>query len=426
MDTSLNKTPKKRKSLANQKTPGEKETPKAKILKESPASKQIISNASSVQIKKEKSPKKSKKSQDTNSKKSSSVKVKKEKLLNKQDFLLQKLKERSDKEGKEVVIKSLNEKIDQILSRSEVTKTGKRKIKLFKKLIASVSGEQAPKSTNTSVKNAQNLKKKGKTPQPAKNLNKPNNESAKKANSKKKAAPIKEEDDEDEESSDSEHIDIKPKKVKVEVKKEDSSNDDENELDEEESEDGSEEEEEDGDDNEEENGEDSDEESEEEPQEEVKPKVNKKQQVKKEANPIGDSPGGKKSRYVLFVGNLAYDVTKKELEQHFSTIATVVDVRIPTDKESNKPRGFAYVELPDEASYQKALDLNGSQLKNRKIKVEYTQGGKKKGEDAKKKSKLKILNYMQCESKDSLDNTIKGNKMDMQNQNLRNNQLVIH
>ncbi|KAK9880308.1 hypothetical protein WA026_010186 [Henosepilachna vigintioctopunctata] len=99
----------------------------------------------------------------------------------------------------------------------------------------------------------------------------------------------------------------------------------------------------------------------------------------------------KKSRYVLFVGNLGYSTTKDELAAHFEKAGNVVDVRIPTEKDTYKPRGFGYVEFADEAGHQRGLDLNGSQLSNRTIKVEYTQGGNKKSEN--QKSEIKSQNF---------------------------------
>lgn len=58
------------------------------------------------------------------------------------------------------------------------------------------------------------------------------------------------------------------------------------------------------------------------------------------------------NRYVLFVGNIPYDTQKEDLKQHFQKCGHIKHVRIPTEKGSMKPRGFAYVEMDDAESYQ--------------------------------------------------------------------------
>ena len=57
----------------------------------------------------------------------------------------------------------------------------------------------------------------------------------------------------------------------------------------------------------------------------------------------------------LFVGNLAYDVTEDELRELISAIGTPLSVRIPTDRETGKPRGFAFVEWNDAAQAEEAI-----------------------------------------------------------------------
>lgn len=57
-------------------------------------------------------------------------------------------------------------------------------------------------------------------------------------------------------------------------------------------------------------------------------------------------------RYVVFVGNIPYDATTQDLKEHFSKVGDVRHVRIPTDKKTNKPRGFAYVEVENDDAYQ--------------------------------------------------------------------------
>ena len=57
----------------------------------------------------------------------------------------------------------------------------------------------------------------------------------------------------------------------------------------------------------------------------------------------------------LFVGNLAYDVTEAELREFVSAAGTPRSVRIPTDRATGKPRGFAFVEWSDAAQAEEAI-----------------------------------------------------------------------
>ena len=57
----------------------------------------------------------------------------------------------------------------------------------------------------------------------------------------------------------------------------------------------------------------------------------------------------------LFVGNLAYDVTEAELREFFSAVGTPLSVRVLTDRETGKPRGFAFVEFSDAAQAEESV-----------------------------------------------------------------------
>ncbi|KAG8038626.1 hypothetical protein G9C98_007333 [Cotesia typhae] len=112
-------------------------------------------------------------------------------------------------------------------------------------------------------------------------------------------------------------------------------------------------------------------------------KTNHIKQSKKE---IGKEQQPKKTRHVLFVGNIPYEATVEEIKNHFlKEVSQVVSVRIPTVKKTNEPRGFAYVEFSNSIDYEKGLSLHHSQLNGRRINVQYTQSGSK---NAGKKSEI--------------------------------------
>jgi cold-inducible RNA-binding protein len=72
----------------------------------------------------------------------------------------------------------------------------------------------------------------------------------------------------------------------------------------------------------------------------------------------------------LFVGNLSYNITEADLEQMFSQAGKVVSVSIPTDRDSGRKRGFAFVEMDTEEGAEQAIQsLNGKDVDGRQIAV---------------------------------------------------------
>ena len=64
----------------------------------------------------------------------------------------------------------------------------------------------------------------------------------------------------------------------------------------------------------------------------------------------------------LFVGNLPYTATEAALREHFSVIGPLSYVYLPIDRESGKPRGFAFVEFNDKAQADEAIRRFNNQL----------------------------------------------------------------
>jgi cold-inducible RNA-binding protein len=57
----------------------------------------------------------------------------------------------------------------------------------------------------------------------------------------------------------------------------------------------------------------------------------------------------------LFVGNLSDRATETELREHFSAVGPLMFIHIPTDRESGRPRGIAFVEFSDAAQAEEAI-----------------------------------------------------------------------
>lgn len=72
----------------------------------------------------------------------------------------------------------------------------------------------------------------------------------------------------------------------------------------------------------------------------------------------------------MFVGNLSFDVTREELIEAFSAAGKVVDAKVPTDRATGRPRGFAFVEFENDDAAQKSISLmNGRTLRGRPLRV---------------------------------------------------------
>ncbi|HEX7085008.1 MAG TPA: hypothetical protein VF198_01490 [Vicinamibacterales bacterium] len=76
----------------------------------------------------------------------------------------------------------------------------------------------------------------------------------------------------------------------------------------------------------------------------------------------------------LFVGNLSYDATEAELREHFGSVGPVTYCYLPVDRETGRPRGFAFVEFGDDAHAQEAINrLNNQLFRGRPLAVKEAQ-----------------------------------------------------
>ncbi len=72
----------------------------------------------------------------------------------------------------------------------------------------------------------------------------------------------------------------------------------------------------------------------------------------------------------IYVGNLSYEVTEEELRQEFGAFGEVASVDIITDRDSGRPKGFGFVEMPSSSEGQAAIAaLNGKTLEERTLTV---------------------------------------------------------
>ena len=70
----------------------------------------------------------------------------------------------------------------------------------------------------------------------------------------------------------------------------------------------------------------------------------------------------------LYLGNLSFKLTEEELTDIFADYGPVKSVKIITDRETGRSRGFGFVEVEDRESGEKAIeDLNGKDIQGREL-----------------------------------------------------------
>ena len=72
----------------------------------------------------------------------------------------------------------------------------------------------------------------------------------------------------------------------------------------------------------------------------------------------------------LFIGNMSFQTTEGDLRTLFEPFGEITRIHIVHDRETGQPRGFAFVEVADDAEAAKAISaLNGKEVAGRALKV---------------------------------------------------------
>lgn len=73
----------------------------------------------------------------------------------------------------------------------------------------------------------------------------------------------------------------------------------------------------------------------------------------------------------LYVGNLSYEVTERELRDAFAAHAAVEGAELLRDRKTGQPRGFGFVTLAMESDVESVIEaMNGAELRGRPLRVE--------------------------------------------------------
>jgi RNA recognition motif-containing protein len=71
----------------------------------------------------------------------------------------------------------------------------------------------------------------------------------------------------------------------------------------------------------------------------------------------------------IYVGNLPFSATEDEIRNLFSTFGTVHAVKLVSDRETGRPRGFGFVEMEDSAAASAISALNGKDMGGRSLRI---------------------------------------------------------
>ena len=72
----------------------------------------------------------------------------------------------------------------------------------------------------------------------------------------------------------------------------------------------------------------------------------------------------------IFIGNVNYRTRQESLEELFAQYGTVTSAHIATDRETGRSRGFGFVEMPDDAEGEKAIEAtNGLEFEGKVLTV---------------------------------------------------------
>jgi nucleolin len=84
----------------------------------------------------------------------------------------------------------------------------------------------------------------------------------------------------------------------------------------------------------------------------------------------------------LFIGNMSFEMSDKDLNDLFRDIRNVMDVRVAIDRRTGQPRGFAHADFIDVASATRARDvLKEKTIYGRQLRVDFSKSATTNGRD---------------------------------------------
>ena len=76
------------------------------------------------------------------------------------------------------------------------------------------------------------------------------------------------------------------------------------------------------------------------------------------------------SQNKIYVGNLSYDATATDIEDHFKAYGAITDVKLISDRDTGRSKGFSFVTFETDADANNAVqNANGSEMMGRNLRV---------------------------------------------------------
>jgi RNA recognition motif-containing protein len=72
----------------------------------------------------------------------------------------------------------------------------------------------------------------------------------------------------------------------------------------------------------------------------------------------------------IYIGNMSFDTTEDQVRQAFEGFGEITTVKLISDRDTGRPKGFGFVEMPDQSEATAAISgLNGKELNGRELNV---------------------------------------------------------
>ncbi|RAP27128.1 RNA-binding protein [Candidatus Marinamargulisbacteria bacterium SCGC AG-333-B06] len=71
----------------------------------------------------------------------------------------------------------------------------------------------------------------------------------------------------------------------------------------------------------------------------------------------------------IYVGNLDYQMSDEDLKSEFASYGEIQDVIVIKDHETGRSKGFGFVTFAEESALEKALELDGQEIRGRQLRV---------------------------------------------------------
>jgi RNA recognition motif-containing protein len=81
----------------------------------------------------------------------------------------------------------------------------------------------------------------------------------------------------------------------------------------------------------------------------------------------------------IYVGNMPFGMSEDTLNEMFSKFGEVLSINVIMDRETNRPRGFAFIEMEEADARQAITSLSGQEVDGRALKVNEARSRENKG-----------------------------------------------